>query len=137
MPVLKNINCWWLVMNDFCKNSIKNNKITINSDGTALRDFVTLETLSKVIIKLVKIKKTFPIINVCSGKTFSIKEIAYRISRNSFLKKKKIKVIIKKKTKTKKKKFTYSTQILRKLSIKPYQDFDSNITQFLKCLKKL
>jgi len=137
MPVLKNINCWWLVMNDFCKNSIKNNKITINSDGTALRDFVTLETLSKVIIKLVKIKKTFPIINVCSGKTFSIKEIAYRISRNSFFKKKKIKVIIKKKTKTKKKKFTYSTQILRKLSIKPYQDFDSNITQFLKCLKKL
>ncbi len=89
MPVLKNINCWWLVMNDFCKNSIKNNKIMINSDGTALRDFVTLETLSKVIFKLIKIKKKFPIINVCSGKTFSIKEIAYRISNNSFFKKKK------------------------------------------------
>lgn len=135
MPVLKNINCWWLVMNDFCKNSVKNNKIIINSDGTALRDFVTLDTLSKVISKLVKTKKIFPYINVCSGKTFSIREIAYRISKNSFFRQKKIKVKIKKKAKTKKKKFIYSTENLRKLSIKPFQDFDLNITQFLKCLK--
>ena len=53
-----------------------------------------------------------------------------------FLKKKKIKVEIKIKAKTKKKKFIYSTKILKKLSIKPFLDFDSNITQFLKCLKK-
>ena len=89
MPVLKNINCWWLVLNDFCKNSVKNNKIVINSDGTALRDFVTLETLSKVIFKLIKTKKKIPFINVCSGKTFSIKEIAHRISKNPFFGKKK------------------------------------------------
>ena len=78
MPVLKNINCWWLVINDFCKSSVKNNKIVINSDGTALRDFVTLETLSKVISKLINTKKAFPFVNVCSGKTFSIKEIAHK-----------------------------------------------------------
>ena len=134
MPVLKNINCWWLVINDFCKSSVKNNKIVINSDGTALRDFVSLETLSKVISKLINTKKVLPFINVCSGKTFSIKEIAYKISKNSFFKKK-IKVEIKKKAKLKKKKFLYSTEILRKMSIKPFLDFDLNITQFLKCLK--
>lgn len=134
MPVLKNINCWWLVINDFCKSSVKNNKIVINSDGAALRDFVSLETLSKVISKLINTKKVLPFINVCSGKTFSIKEIAYKISKNSFFKKK-VKVEIKKKAKFKKKKFLYSTEILRKMSIKPFLDFDLNITQFLKCLK--
>lgn len=134
MPVLKNINCWWLVINDFCQSSIKNNKIVINSDGTALRDFVTLETLSKVISKLINTKKAFPFVNVCSGKTFSIKEIAHKISKNSFFKNK-VKVEIKKKAKIKKKKFLYSTENLRKLSIKPFLDFDLNITQFLKCLK--
>ena len=135
MPVLKNINCWWLVINDFCKNSVRNDKIMINSDGAALRDFVTLDTLLKVTSKLIKTKKIFPFINVCSGKTFSIKEIAYRISKNSFFEKKKIEVVIKKKTKIKKKKFLYSTENLRKLSVNPFQDFDLNITQFLKCLK--
>ena len=134
MPILKDSNCWWLVLNDFCKNSVKNNKIIINSDGTALRDFVTLETIYKIILKLNIKRQNFPFINVCSGKTFSIKEIAYKISKNPFFEKK-INIIIKKKSNFKKKKFLYSTKILRKLSINPFLDFDLNITQFLKCLK--
>ena len=47
MPVLKNINCWWLVLNDLCRSAKKNGKITIKSDGTALRDFIALEDILK------------------------------------------------------------------------------------------
>ena len=46
MPVLKNINCWWLVLNDLCRSAKKNGKIIIKSDGTALRDFIALVTKS-------------------------------------------------------------------------------------------
>ena len=134
MPTLKKINCWWLVINDFCKNAIQKNKIIINSDGSALRDFIHLDIVKQVVKKLLKQKKRYKFINVCSGKTYSIKEIAIRISRNLFFKNK-VKVIIKKRNYRLKKRYTYSTSSIKKLLINPSSDFDHKITQFLKCLK--
>ncbi len=88
MPVLKNINCWWLVLNDLCRSAKKNGKITIKSDGTALRDFIALEDILKIVDKLIIKNISAPILNVCSGKTFSIKEIAIKISKNPYFTKK-------------------------------------------------
>ena len=73
MPVLKNIDCWWLVLNDFCSSAKKNRKIIIKSDGSALRDFISLKNISKIVEKLLKHNFSHPIINVLSVKTFSIK----------------------------------------------------------------
>ncbi len=135
MPTLKKINCWWLVINDFCRNAVMNNKIIINSDGSALRDFIHLSTIYEVVSALIKKKESLPFINVCSGKTFSIKQIAFKIANNSFFKGK-VDVIIKKKSKKNKKKFYYNTSNLKKLSVNSSSKFDTKITQFLECLTK-
>ncbi len=134
MPVLKNIDCWWLVLNDFCKTAVEKNKIIINSDGTALRDFVSLDVVKNVIQKLISKNYNMPFLNVCSGRTYSIKEIAQKISLNPFFKKK-LKVEIKKKINKKLKKYKYDTKNIKKLSIKS-NNIDNEIKNFLKKLSK-
>ena len=134
MPVLKNIDCWWLVINDFCKSAIERNKIIINSDGTSLRDFVSLTIVKNVVNKLISKNYRIPFLNVCSGNTYSIKEIAQKISLNPFFKKN-LKIEIKKKTNKKLKKYKYDNKILKKLSIKS-QSIDEEINIFLKKLSK-
>ena len=135
MPILKKINCWWLVINDFCKSAIDYKKIIINSDGTAQRDFISLNDLCNFVDILIKKKRfIYPIVNVCSGTTVSIKNLAYSISRNNFFKKK-VKVIIKEKSYKKNKQFKYDNTLMRKLGFKKISNFDKNIFNFLKILK--
>ena len=135
MPIFKKINCWWLVTNDFCKSAINNKKIVINSDGSALRDFISLSDLCNFVDILISKKKfIYPIVNVCSGKTISIKNLAYSISQNYFFKKK-IKVIIKEKSYKKNNQFKYDNTLMKKLGFKKKSNFNKNIFNFLKILK--
>ena len=131
MPVLKDINCWWLVLNDFCRSAKKNGKILIKSDGLALRDFISLNDISKIVEKLIVKDFSYPIINVCSGQTFSIKEIAIRISKNSYFRKKNPVIEIQKKRIKKIKKFKYNKKILKKMGINFNANLDSQIKEFL------
>jgi nucleoside-diphosphate-sugar epimerase len=76
-PELKSCDCWWTVINDFCLNVQKNNTIKINSDGSNLRDFIHISDISFAVEKILLIKKKLPrVMNLCSGKTISILEIA-------------------------------------------------------------
>ena len=52
----------------------KNGKIIIKSDGTALRDFIALEDILKIVDKLIFKNISAPILNVCSGKLFLLKK---------------------------------------------------------------
>jgi|TARA_B100000242_G_scaffold293731_1_gene272804 UDP-glucose 4-epimerase len=136
MPILKNIDCWWLVLNEFCKTAFEKKKIFINSDGSALRDFVSLQILKKVIIKLIEKNYNMPLINVCSGKTLSIKELAQKVKNNRFFKNKKVDIILKVKNGKVIKKFKYDTSLLRKLSINSNINLSNEITKFLVALNK-
>ncbi len=136
MPILKSIDCWWLVLNEFCRMAVENKRILIKSDGTALRDFISLSLLKKIIMKLIDKNYDMPIINVCSGKTLSIRELALRIKKNIFFKSKNIEIILKKKNLKKIQKFKYDVSLLRKLSIKSVKSFDYEITKFLVNLNK-
>ena len=49
-PKIKNLDCWWPVLNDICRSAKKNKKIIVNSDGSALRDFIYLDDISDNII---------------------------------------------------------------------------------------
>ena len=83
-PVLKSCDCWWLVINDFCNSAVKNRKIVINSDGTPLRDFIHIEDIANAVNKLIKTNKKLPkIINLASGKTLSMLDIADKVSKLS------------------------------------------------------
>ena len=39
-PIFKENNCWWLAINDLCKNAFINKEIRLLSDGTPQRDFI-------------------------------------------------------------------------------------------------
>ncbi len=131
MPVLKNINCWWLVLNDLCRSAKKDGKIIIKSDGTALRDFIALDDILKIVDKLILKNFPAPILNVCSGKTFSIKQIATKISKNSYFKKKIPIKIMKEKKNVKIRNFKYDTQLIKKIGIKSFANIDFQIKKFL------
>lgn len=53
--------------------------------GNLVRDFVPINFLSKVIIKLINLDNNFDIINVCSGKGISIKEFIKKKIKNKNL----------------------------------------------------
>ena len=54
------LNCWKLVVNDFCKQVVLNKEILINSDGNQVRNFVSLNEVSRLI--------DFIISQFCKGK---------------------------------------------------------------------
>jgi nucleoside-diphosphate-sugar epimerase len=78
-PVFKNCDCWWLVVNNLCKDVYYNNKIIIKSDGTPLRDFIhyydILNSLEYLLDKNLKSSDS-NIYNISSENVLSILEIA-------------------------------------------------------------
>ena len=133
MPKLKNLNCWWPVLNDLCRSAKKKNLIQINSDGSALRDFISLDDVTKFIKILIQKKVKEKIINLCSSETISIKDLAYIIQKNKFFKKKSSCKFCKKTKKDKKKKFFfYDNKIMRKYNFKTNDSLQNQIKNFLK-----
>ena len=143
-PELNTCDCWWLVINDFCSNSQKKNEIKINSDGSPLRDFIHISDIALTVQKLLLLKKEPPkIMNLCSGKTLSMLEIAKIVQQNStiinksptlYVKGKKIekKNLIKKINFLKKKnRFRISNNEMKKLNIKPKIDISKGIRKTL------
>jgi nucleoside-diphosphate-sugar epimerase len=83
-PELKTCDCWWLVINDFCSNAQKKNEIRISSDGSPLRDFIHISDIALTVKKLLLAKKEMPrVMNLCSGKTISMLEIADIVQKKS------------------------------------------------------
>ncbi|WP_435151281.1 SDR family oxidoreductase [Candidatus Pelagibacter bacterium nBUS_44] len=58
-PSLITNDCWWLVINDLCKNYVFKKKIVINSDGNPFRNFIHLNDVAEF-IKLLLYKKKKP-----------------------------------------------------------------------------
>ena len=131
MPVFQNKNVWWPVLNDICKMAKNNGYIELKSDGSALRDFISLNTIGLFIKKLISSKtKKNEIINLCSGKTFSILEISKQVATNSFFKKS-IKIIKKKSFKKKVYNFKYDNSKMKEYLGKIDLDYKKDINNFL------
>ncbi len=86
-PELKSCDCWWLVINDFCQNIENFGEIRINSDGSPLRDFIHISDIANAVERIIKSKKNLPkVMNLASGETLSMLEIASLV-REEFMKK--------------------------------------------------
>lgn len=84
-PIFPKKNVWWPVLNDICKMAKKNSVIKLQSDGSPLRDFISLNSIALFVKKLVESNNiNNEIINLCSGKTFSILEVAEKVASNNF-----------------------------------------------------
>ena len=109
----------------------KNGVIKLQSDGSALRDFISLNNIGLFIKNLIKAKNVNnEIINLCSGKTFSILDIAKKVSKNYFFD---TPIPIKKKKSLKKKnyKFRYDNSKMKKYLSNYNFNTQKEIYQFL------
>lgn len=85
LPVFADANCWWLIINDLCRQAIESRKLYLLSDGRPQRDFINHVDLVRAITLLIEknviTENTF---NLCSGQTFTIMEIASLIRETYF-----------------------------------------------------
>ncbi len=77
-PVFKESECWWLVLNDFCKTAYEKERIIINSDGSPLRDFVHWFDILSALELILKNSK-YNIYHIATGETLSILELAQKV----------------------------------------------------------
>ena len=84
-PIKTNKNCWNLVINNFCKSSITNNQLIIQSDGLQVKNFVNINYLCDAIKHLIDMNSdNLDIIyNIGGMKSFSIIELANIIVKRS------------------------------------------------------
>jgi nucleoside-diphosphate-sugar epimerase len=76
-PIFEDNNCWQLVINDFCRAAFKAKKITMNSSGTVVRDFIHVADIVKALEILVYTNDlNYSIYQISSGKTSSLSFIA-------------------------------------------------------------
>ena len=120
---------------------LKNKKIVLKSDGKPLRDFISLGDVVKFVTILIKNKKNHKrIINLASGKTYSIIELANLVAKNKYFKKNNIPIYFldgSKYIKSKNhpiipRKFKINTNYLRKLGFIKNQKIENGIFNLLK-----
>ena len=64
------------------KDIDKGKKIRINVPGKLNRDFVSIDYLCNVILKIINLDKDIGILNLCSGKKKSIRDFIYENLKN-------------------------------------------------------
>lgn len=75
----KDINSdkWYLVLNDLCREAYENKEIRLKSNGNALRDFIWMGDVIKVVDELLLHERQLnDVFNLSSGFTFTIMDIA-------------------------------------------------------------
>ena len=83
-PVFSENNCWWLVVNDLCRQAFKNKKIELLSDGSPQRDFIHISDICGALELLINADKKDLIKNsyhISSGETLTILDLAFIVKR--------------------------------------------------------
>lgn len=92
-PIFKDNNCWWLAINELCKNAFINKEIRLLSDGTPQRDFIHGNDVCEAVRILINTDKklTDNTYHISSGNTLTLMELAqiikseYQIRYNQIL----------------------------------------------------
>lgn len=80
-PAFPSCDCWWLVLNDFCRSAIREGKIQLKSDGSPQRDFIHVSNIAGVISEVVTQRGEVPqIMNLASGESLSMLELAHLVA---------------------------------------------------------
>lgn len=82
-PIFQENNCWWLAINDLCKNAFINKEIRLLSDGTPQRDFIHGNDVCKAIYCLINtdVKLINNTYHISSGETVTLMELAQIIKK--------------------------------------------------------
>ena len=82
-PINKNINCWSLVINNFCMQAATKRKIILQSDSAWQRDFITLEDICRATLHFLMLPGADvkdDIFNIGGENVLNILEVANLIS---------------------------------------------------------
>ena len=147
-PVLSSCDCWWLVANDFCLSALKKHHISLKSDGSPMRDFIHITDIASAVEKMIKRTSKVPAaLNLASGKTMSMLEIAQEVRKINIKEGRDIPIYIKDKKVTddyvnkkikkfkNKKIFKISNKKMKNLGIYPKIDINSGLKNTLKNLE--
>ncbi len=96
-PMDPKINCWMLVVNDFCKQAATERRLAIRSESNNVRNFITMTDVCSAIKHLISLQQNIlsPMIYNLGDRTKSLFDIACAISE-IYKKEKKIKLKIEK-----------------------------------------
>ena len=75
-PIFVENNCWWLVINDLCKQAYFDGKIVLQSDGTPQRDFIHGWDVCQAVQKIIETDHSDFLYQISSGTTLTLWEIA-------------------------------------------------------------
>ena len=94
-PIFSDAKCWTLIVNDLSKSAFKDKKIVLNSDGTAVRDFIHFSDICKGINKLLSSSSigNNNTLHFSSSKSISMIEVAEQV-RNVYKKRYGVKIPI-------------------------------------------
>lgn len=81
-PERLTVDRWTLLVNDLCKQAVEKSSLTLNSDGMAFRDFVTLTDVETALLLLLGLEKRSPfeIYNLGSGESTRVIDMAKLIA---------------------------------------------------------
>ena len=83
-PVHKDINCWGLLVNDLCKQSVETGQIKLRSSEAQQRDFIAMTEVCQVIARLCSPDIRFPrsgVVNLGAGVSRSVLEMAQLVQQ--------------------------------------------------------
>lgn len=71
-----------LLIWDLYRQFKKCSKVTVDGSGKEIRDYLSIDYLGEILIKLIQaIKTNYEIYNIASGKSISVKKLAYSIKK--------------------------------------------------------
>lgn len=80
-PLTDNTDCWGLVLNQFIRDAFVSDRIKINGNYSDKRDFLSINEFNKILLEiLIKAEPLSGVINVSSGVSRTLLEVALRVS---------------------------------------------------------
>lgn len=67
---------WYLILNDLSKSAFKNDKIKLNGNGLAVRDFIWMGDVCHIIHKLTQLESTNDTYNISGEKSYTLLDVA-------------------------------------------------------------
>lgn len=81
--VPKNVDRWYLVLNDFCRTVYETGKVILQSNGLQMRDFVAMQDVGSAVNILLQHEESYGVhlYNVSGEKAYSIRELALKVGK--------------------------------------------------------
>ncbi|QDC51238.1 SDR family oxidoreductase [Candidatus Methylopumilus universalis] len=82
-PVTSDIERWTLLVNDLCRQAVITGKLRLNSSGSQLRDFITLDDVARAVCHLLKLDRCLiadGLFNLGGDMAISIFEMTERVA---------------------------------------------------------